>query len=94
MRVKNRRSKIQGFVYMSLLIGATTPWVQPQQRAAGEATLNTYISAGDGACFPPGLLTSPSINHNGGGMRRAGENFPSGKLAESPAASACLLVSR
>ena len=75
VRAKNRQSKIQGFLYMSVLIGATTPWVQPQQRAAGEATLNTHISAGDGVHFPPDLLASLSINHNRGGMRHTGENW-------------------
>ena len=90
MRAKNRWSKIQGFQYMFLLIGATTPWVQPQQKAASEAMLNTRISAGDGVCFLPGLLASLSINHKGGCVREQ-EIL---ELAASPAASACLLVSR
>jgi len=73
--VKKRRSKIEGILYTSLLIGATTPWVQPQQSAAGEATLSTYISAGNRALFPPGLLASPPINHSRGSRRRTGENW-------------------
>lgn len=73
---------------MFLLIGATTPWVQPQQKAASEAMLNTHISAGDGVCFLPGLLASLSINHKGGCMRQQ-ERTGTGCKSSSLSVSAC-----